>query len=126
MTFERAITTIICCANGECAYCPRCGTPDSTFECRAKLIDDTIDLIKRQRAEIERLRKFFENEWENYLQNVSELVRANAIREFAKTYKDHVKNFTGMFADEGFYVSLDAMLKTVDFIEETLLKEGDK
>lgn len=91
------------------------------------------ELVRKQKAEIAELKKHphcpscvdFCLYSENYEKH-DKAVRAEAIREFAKTYKDHVENYTGMFTDEGFCVSLVAMLNAVDFIEEKLLKEGEK
>lgn len=44
-------------------------------------------------------------------------IRKEAVIEFAKRYKEQVKNYTEMFTDDGFkMVSLEAMLGAVDFV----------
>ena len=57
------------------------------------------------------------------LEDFSDLIKAEAIKEFAKAYKDQIKNYTGMFTDEGFYVPLDAVLSAVDFVLNKTLEE---
>lgn len=44
------------CADGR--YCGDCGYDIKSAKCIAKIMKDSIDLINRQKAEIERLRKF--------------------------------------------------------------------
>lgn len=43
-------------------------------------------------------------------------IRKEAVIEFAKRYKEQVKNYTGKFTDNGFMVSLEAMIRAVDFV----------
>ena len=60
------------------------------------------------------------------LNGQSNLVRfaiTNAYKAFAEAYKDQVKNYTGMFTDDGFYVSLSAILDAVDFVCEKKVEE---
>ena len=49
--------------------------------------------------------------------NIHEISK-KAVKDFADRYKEHVKSFTGEFTDNGFMVSLNAVLTAVDFIEE--------
>lgn len=86
--------------------------------------------IKEQQAEIERLAP----ENERLYGKVEELslvlsdtikikykeAKSEAYKEFVEAYKNQIKNYTGMFTDEGFYVSLEAVLSAVDFIFEKL------
>lgn len=44
----------------------------------------------------------------------------DGIKDFAEAYKDQIKNYTGMFSDEGFYVSHSSVLSAVDFICERM------
>lgn len=50
-------------------------------------------------------------------------IKLEAYKEFVEAYKNQIKNYTGMFTDEGFYVSLEAVLSAVDFVYEKLSKE---
>lgn len=59
------------------------------------------------------------------LQMELEKARAEAIKEFAEEYKDQIKDCTGMFTDDGFYVPLEAALNAVDFIKEKLMGVED-
>jgi hypothetical protein len=52
-------------------------------------------------------------------------IKAEAYKEFAEEYKDQIKNYTGIFTDDGFYVSLQAVLSAVDFIKEKLVGEDN-
>lgn len=81
--------------------------------------------LAEKNAEIERLEKQLNSKykWENMLDKKIKEVKAEAIKEFAKAYKDQIKNYTGMFTDEGFYVSLDAVLSAVDFVLNKTLEE---
>ncbi len=60
MTDEEIIKALKCCNDGVCEYCPISGN-----DCIQKSRDEAIDLINRQKAEIERLQK--ENEEANKL-----------------------------------------------------------
>lgn len=40
----------------------------------------------------------------------------DGVKDFAERYKDQIENYTGMFIDEGFYVSLEAMISAIDFV----------
>lgn len=69
------------CAEG--GYCGDCGYDIKSAKCIAKIMKDSIDLIIRQKAEIERL---------NYesLQMVASIknLRAEAVKEFAERLKE--------------------------------------
>ena len=81
------------------------------------------DLINRQKAEIERLKRLLEEEEAKYKECAKRFYK-EAIKEFASAYKDQIKNYTGMFTDEGFYVSHEAVLSAADFVLNRMV--GDK
>ena len=111
-----------------------------------------VDLINRQKAEIERLKgnapKYFISDKKPsryfkvksqqpiliypYAATAIELVpgkeqiKAEAIKDFAEAYKEQIKSCTGMFTDDGFYVPLDAVLRFVEFCKEQMIGEQDE
>lgn len=97
------------------------GKSDEHEEKYIYMIGDTIGLINRQRAKIKNLRKEAD-QFADIGKMYSE-IKAEAIKEFAKAYKDQIKNYTGMFTDEGFYVSHEAVLDAVDFVLNKTLGE---
>ena len=58
MTDKEIIMGLECCNNGKCLGCPF----DVNQYCMKSLMGRSLDLIKRQQAEIERLRKDDEKE----------------------------------------------------------------
>ena len=61
MTDEQIIKALECCKIGECDDCPFYGVKE---DCEVELPEEALNLINRQKAEIERLQK--ENErWQN-------------------------------------------------------------
>ena len=56
-TNEEVIKALECCANADCLNCPRWTEDWSSGMC-ADFLPSVLDLINRQKAEIERLREF--------------------------------------------------------------------
>ncbi|MBO5790735.1 MAG: hypothetical protein J6R40_06215 [Clostridia bacterium] len=67
-----------CCYDGDCDACAYTGSID----CRDKIIQAVLDLIKRQQAEIERLTAEKDNLIRNYKECAME-----AVRDFAERLK---------------------------------------
>jgi hypothetical protein len=108
-----------------CATCPYFLLDKENDLCREDLCDDALYLINRQQAEIETLRVNVKAS-KRIIQRLKERIlmsKTEAVKEFAEAYKDQIKNYTGMFTDEGFYVSLDAVLSAVDFVLNKTLEE---
>ena len=91
MTDNEIIKALECCHRRECQECVRLltGRPIED-DCRLDLIYDALDLINRQRAEIERL----QNKVEELSEVLSDTIRiryveakAEAIKEFAEAVK---------------------------------------
>lgn len=60
MTDNEIIKALECCLTNHinnCANCPNGSYPSSYLQCRYKLNNDVLDLINRQKAEIENLNK---------------------------------------------------------------------
>ena len=177
MTDEQIIKALECCCKsfGNCTKCPYKEVDCVTTSGKSLLLKDALDLINRQKAEIERLHKlqkpteasgfkiedgkvvFYTNMLNGYrheLKDLDEVVeelnlmlqeayktdeiagylralqeqyktaKSEAIKEFAKKYKEYIKNFTGRFTDGmRFTVNLDAILFAVDFVADKLVKE---
>lgn len=122
------------CVCGKSVYCRSCPySPRFPFaKCKEQCAKDALDLINRQKAEIERYKKYYETmETEIYsfrkdqadVKFLKNKIRAEAIKEFAEAYKEQIKDYTGMFTDDGFYISLQAALSSVDFIKEKMTEE---
>jgi hypothetical protein len=113
MTDEQTIKAFEYCMNqNECrSCCPYDDDEDTNEGCTSKLVEDVLDLIKRQQAEIERLkeeiRKFERypvivgvgnnclvltrslDDYDKFIGDVS----AEAIKEFAERVKAHMCNY---------------------------------
>ena len=72
--------------------------------------------LAEKNAEIEELKTVFDYDFSKFESEYDSKIKAEAIKEFASAYKDQIKNYTGMFTDEGFYVSHEAVLSAVDFV----------
>ena len=81
MTDERLMKVLECCANDDCDNCP-----SLVKECKKHAMLNALDLINRQKAEIERLKK--ENHQFADIGKMYSEVRAEVIKEFADRLKD--------------------------------------
>lgn len=130
MTDEQIIKALPMVAYGG-HFCNKCKYKYEKGECRCglkgcRITRNALALINRKDAEIERLNAVSEICGDCHRQYAEKIERAKseAIKEFAKKYKEHIKNFTGRFTDGmGFMVNLDAILFAVDFVADNLLKE---
>lgn len=94
MSDEQIIKGLECCISPDCKNCPYDGD-DLLRPCNHNLMKDVLSLIKRQKAEIERLSSMVDAA-EDYLHPLPfknnfdkeiERARAEAIKEFAKKWK---------------------------------------
>ena len=74
MTDEKLMKVLDCCANDDCGNCPT-----QVKRCRQHAMLNALDLIKRQKAEIDR----FADIGKMYSE-----VRAESIKEFAERLKE--------------------------------------
>ena len=83
---------------------------------------------KHQKAEIEMLQKHIQEgiDLAKQIPEMLALAQAEAIKEFAERYKEHIKSFTGKFDEDGFYVSLQAVLSAVDFIKKEMVGDTNE
>ena len=83
MTDNKTIKGLECCFSNDCEHCDYEIREDTkTLQCNDNLMKDALDLINRQRAEIDRL-----NDDYLLLDVGVEAVRAEAVKEFAERVK---------------------------------------
>lgn len=76
------------CINKTCVGCKREDNKFNTSDsCRYDLLKDVLDLINRQKAEIERLQEHIKHT-NNVVKQVVEDTKSEAIKEFAKRLKE--------------------------------------
>lgn len=123
MTDEQIIKALECCRGWGVPHCSECAYKSANDLCEDELRADVIDLINRQKAEIERLKKELEQSeqsgdiLETILEeknaDISELIfkeRDNAVREFADMLKQNADNYGS--GDEFIAVSvIDEVMK---------------
>lgn len=101
MTEDEIIKALECCDFVDIKACEECPLYRS-FDCRFIIIDKSLDLINRQKAEIERL-KSYKKTSHYWYKKCNELVyelqttKSEAIKEFAerlkyRAYKTRIKN----------------------------------
>ena len=79
-TDEEIIKALECCTLGDCFPC---AYGNIGVGCRDKMNADALDLIKRQKAEIEELREIIFTDRSEAIKNL----KAEAIKEFAERLK---------------------------------------
>ena len=109
ITDEEVIKALECCASAECGKCkwePRGDCYRGSMECNDDLMREALDLIKRQRAEIERLHSEVKEKTETIvflkdqatgwsidfcnLKAKLNTAKAEAIKEFADKLKEEL------------------------------------
>ena len=73
--------------NNTCEKCVLYVADDDSCECASKLRLAALDLINRQKAEIEMLRTSINVDLENYASEYDSKIKAEAIKEFAERLK---------------------------------------
>ena len=126
MTDNEIIKALECCLsqNGECDNCPQ-----HSRTCVDDLLHQSLDLINRQKAEIERWRTECGNQstlwskhYESIFETAKETIKAEAIKEFAERVREELtpelKNSYDMrrkrvedLDDAGIFSGLDVVIK---------------
>ena len=88
MTSEQIIKAMICCTNFPVCDRDNCPYGEST-NCATMLGKDVVELINRQKAEIERLKKLLAEEEEKY-NLCAKRFYTEAIKEFAERLKNKI------------------------------------
>lgn len=87
------VKALMCCKDAECLNCPRWTDEWYSGQCN-DFLQDVLDLINRQKEEIERLKKGWRADVVE-----TENAKSEAIREFAELLKKNAQKFTEY--DEG-------------------------
>ena len=85
MTDNEIIKALECCNKGDCDNCP-----NNFGNCYANLAGYALDLISRQKAEVERLKAYDE-----MADGYADAVEQNAIKEFAERLKEELVDWVG-------------------------------
>lgn len=102
-TDDEIIRALECCKNEDCDNCPFFKYPKSI--CRWDVWDCALDLINRQKAEIEEYQKHIDNDI-IYVKRV----KAEAIKEFAERLKE--RGYTNNYCQDIVLVeSIDNLVK---------------
>ena len=115
MTDNEIIKALECCSTVTC-FTNKCPYEEiyDIPKCTTKLTQDALDLINRQKAEIERSERSAK-QWEETARELfisRENAKAEAIREFAKTLKEHYSDFIGdCYYEENFRNYVDNLVK---------------
>ena len=136
MTDNEFIKALECCAKGDCSMCPlNYGSPT----CIKTLVTNALDLINRQKAEIERLREYEEirpigcpncsrgnfsnskycSHCGTQLQGKKNDIRAEAIKEFAERLKKHFETYADDEESNAIY-----MRNLIDDLVEEMTEKG--
>ena len=122
MTDSEIIKALECCTDEWYENCNECPYSIDTVSCeRMKLLEDSLDLINRQKAEIERLKG-----WENLLKaEKHSLIKSEAIKEFANMLKNKIKTECNPYGKPTF--DYDTSIAIMHYINK-LVKEmvGEK
>ena len=123
MTDEKIIKAMKFCSDTNCLYCPLLDAPLQEKECKSNLILNALDLINRQKAEIESLQNDLRI-WKNIAHRETSYVenaRAEAIKEFAERLKEK-RYLRPMSQAEYFGLCEEKWVVNVDVIDN-LVKE---
>jgi hypothetical protein len=101
MTENEIIKALECCAKKGVPDCDKCSYNECCCDGTNRMLNDTIDLIKRQQAEIERLQGYNENLQTANVALSNEIldIKTEAIKEFAERLKSRTRQMTEY--DEG-------------------------
>ena len=80
MTDNEIIKALECCKTPECSNCAKCPQQGLGTDCLGELITATLDLINRQKAEIESLIAG----QETLQKELPKVIKAEAVKEFAE------------------------------------------
>ena len=85
MTDADIMKALVCCPKAQCSECPY------DINCIARITSDALDLINRQKADNERLKKLLAEEEAKYKECAKRFYK-EAIKEFAEMIKDRYPN----------------------------------
>lgn len=119
MTDNEIIRCLRFCRAGDCENCKALDVCDATFSFHK----ETLDLINRQKAEIERLKKNIDG-LNIFTTNHIKVIRLQAMKEFAERLKEH--RYGELNNCISFSVGyLDSLVKEMTEIETNHRKEDE-
>ena len=114
-----------CTTDGWCQNCPH----------EKKCIEDEItqlalDLINRQKAEIERLNRNIELLAickKDLPEKTAKVIKAEAVKEFADRLKENMSDDWSMFSDDGYTLQVDygKLIELIDNLVKEMAGEAD-
>ena len=113
MTDEQIIKALECCITNDCAKCKAYDeTNGEIVDCLHTICRNALDLINRQKEEIDELRKRIVF-WREDLNYQPEAERAKAIKEFAERVKDKIPKRCKMDGIDtvNVYIYIDNLVK---------------
>lgn len=120
MTDEQVIEALVLCANtGSCRECPLYSMHSAN--CIIKLMNNTLDLIKRQQAEIEQWKEEanrYQNLWCDAEKDISN-ARIEAQKDFAERLKEHMCSYD--FSNYHYFKAVDE--DTLDEVLKEMTEE---
>ena len=92
MEDNEIIKALECCIAPNCGECPIFNNKEIRKvpgRCIVTLEKDALDLINRQKEEIERLEKSFSFDFDNFESEYDSKIKGEAVKEFAERLKEH-------------------------------------
>ena len=123
MTDNDIIKALECCTDESYENCNECPYSIDAERCeRMKLLEDILDLINHQKAEIERLKKEIQTTKDAYimLQTKNEIIKSEAVKECLAKVKNYIKTHCNPYGKPDF--DYDTSIKILNFIDN-LVKE---
>ena len=120
MTDNEIIKALECCSKhrNTCRKnCPLDSTCNTVRDCLFELSRITLDLINRQKAEIERLQKNIDG-LNIFTKNHIKVIRLQAIKEFAERLKRRYESVDGQYIDRILNTEIDNRVKEMTEVEE--------
>ena len=130
MTEEQIIKALECCMDRENKNCREADCPFYKFclEDLDALQKASLDLIKRQKEEIERLKQQRDSELVMCIANDKNKIKSEAIKELAERVKDYFREKAietfGDMADSVEYLTIDTKQTEIDL--DNLVKEMEE
>ncbi len=127
MTDNEIIKALECCTDESYENCNECPYSIDAERCeRMKLLEDILDLINHQKAEIERLKKEIQITKDAYtmLQTKNEIIKSEAIKEFADRLKNKIKTECNPYGKPTFdYDTSIAIMRYIDNLVKEMIGE---
>lgn len=120
---DEEITKALECCGDPYSVCAECPIKDD-HGCNEKLANYALDIINRQQAEIEKLKEEIQITKDAYtmLQTKNEIIKSEAIKEFAERLKNKIKTECNPYGKPTFDydTSLAIMRYIDDLVKETV------